>query len=208
MIKILFLIHDLGAGGAEKVLVSLVNHMDREQFDITVIALFGGGVNEQFLAPHIRFRAVWPKALPGNSKLMRLLTPQQLHQMLVKDRYDVEIAYLEGPSARVVSGCPDPSTKLLCWIHSDQPRSVCAKSFRSYEESVQCYSRFDAVVCVSEGIRDIFRRSYPSLQNTIVRYNTLETDKILTLKDEPIGDIGFFRARSASAKGSTGWPRS
>ena len=53
MKKILFLIHDLGHGGAEKVLVNLVNNMDPTQFDITVMALFGGGVNEQFLKPHI-----------------------------------------------------------------------------------------------------------------------------------------------------------
>ena len=49
MIKRLFLIHDLGQGGAEKVLVNLVNNMDKEKFDITVISLFGNGVNEQFL---------------------------------------------------------------------------------------------------------------------------------------------------------------
>ena len=48
MKKILFLIHDLGPGGAEKVLVNLVNNMDPQQFDITVMTLFGGGVNEQF----------------------------------------------------------------------------------------------------------------------------------------------------------------
>ena len=46
MLKVLFLIHDLGHGGAEKVLVNLVNHLDRSKFDITVLALFGGGVNE------------------------------------------------------------------------------------------------------------------------------------------------------------------
>ena len=37
MTKILFLIHDLGVGGAEKVLVNLVNHMDREKFDKNLI---------------------------------------------------------------------------------------------------------------------------------------------------------------------------
>ena len=37
MKKILFLIHDLGQGGAEKVLVNLVNNMDGSKFDITVI---------------------------------------------------------------------------------------------------------------------------------------------------------------------------
>ena len=36
MKKILFLIHDLGHGGAEKVLVNLVNNMDRTKFDISV----------------------------------------------------------------------------------------------------------------------------------------------------------------------------
>ena len=39
MKKILFLIHDLGQGGAEKVLVNLVNNMDPEKFDISVVAL-------------------------------------------------------------------------------------------------------------------------------------------------------------------------
>ena len=52
MKKVLFLIHDLGHGGAEKVLVNLVNHMNREKFDITVMTLFDEGVNKQFLAPH------------------------------------------------------------------------------------------------------------------------------------------------------------
>ena len=33
MKKILFLIHDLGQGGAEKVLVNLVNNMDRNKFE-------------------------------------------------------------------------------------------------------------------------------------------------------------------------------
>ena len=49
MIKILFFIPNLSHGGAEKVLVNLVNNMDRSKFDITVQTLFAGGVNEQFL---------------------------------------------------------------------------------------------------------------------------------------------------------------
>ena len=46
--RILFLIHNLGPGGAEKVLVNLVNNMDQSKFDITVIALFGGGVTLKY----------------------------------------------------------------------------------------------------------------------------------------------------------------
>lgn len=192
MTKILFLIHDLGIGGAEKVLVSLVNHMDRTKFDITVISLFGGGVNEQFVAPHIHYRAVWPKAIPGNSKLMKLLTPEQLHRLCVKEHYDVEVAYLEGPAARVISGCPDPKTKLFCWIHIEQHTRKCAAgAFRSYEESKRCYARFDQIVCVSETVRQDFLSIYPTFQNTLVRYNTIETDKILAQMYEPVEGITF-----------------
>ena len=61
--KVLFMIHDLGHGGAEKVLVNLVNNMDRSKFDISVTALFGGGVNEQFLKPDVHYRAVFPRMI-------------------------------------------------------------------------------------------------------------------------------------------------
>ena len=44
MIKILFLIPTLGHGGAERVLVNLVNHMDKSVFDITVQTMFDTGI--------------------------------------------------------------------------------------------------------------------------------------------------------------------
>ena len=53
MKKVLFLIHDLGPGGAEKVLVNLVNNMDKSKFDITVMSIFDVGVNRQYLASDI-----------------------------------------------------------------------------------------------------------------------------------------------------------
>ena len=193
MKKILFLIHDLGVGGAEKVLVNLVNHMDPKEFDITVISLFGGGVNEQFLAPHIHYRAVLQKTIPGNSKLMKILTPRQLHRLCIKEHYDIEVAYLEGPAARVISGCPDPTTQLFCWIHIEQHTKECAAgAFRSFMESHNCYARYSKIVCVSETVKEDFLRIYPEFDNVIVRYNTIETDRIIALKEELIEDAVFL----------------
>ena len=85
MLKVLFLIHDLGQGGAEKVLVNLVNNMDRTKFDITVMTLFSGGVNEQFLAKDIKYKTIYKRMIRGNSKLMKLLSPRTLHKMYVKE---------------------------------------------------------------------------------------------------------------------------
>lgn len=190
MKKILFLIHDLGQGGAEKVLVNLVNNMDRTKFDISVTVLFSGGVNEQFLKPDIHFRAVFPKAIPGNSMLMKLFTPKQLHKLCVKEHYDIEISYLEGPSARVVSGCPDKETKLVSWIHVEQhTMQKLAKSFRNDKEARNCYNRYDQTVCVSQYVHDDFCGILGFDKPCRVLYNTVESARILELAGETAPEI-------------------
>ena len=186
MKKILFLIHDLGHGGAEKVLVNLVNNMDRTKFDITVMALFGGGVNVQFLQSHIRYRTVFKKPFPGNSHVMKLFSPKRLHKWFIKDHYDIEVAYLEGPDSRIVSGCPHKDTKLISWIHCTMKTTEdVARGFHSADKAAVCYSKMDAVVFVSQTNRDAFLEVCPYSGRTEVLYNTNETNDILALAKEP-----------------------
>lgn len=179
MKKILFLIHDLGQGGAEKVLVNLVNNLNRDLFDITLISLFGGGVNETFLKPDIHYKSIIPVMFRGNKHLMKLLTPEKLHNLIIKDSYDIEISYLEGPSARIISGCPNPDTKLVTWIHVQQDSAKqSATSFRSVKEAMKCYSMFDRIITVSEYVKTTFQRSFPVQVPVQVLYNTNESDLI------------------------------
>ena len=180
MKKILFFIHDLGQGGAEKVLVNLVNNMNPEKFDITVMSLLGGGVNEQFLKKGIKYKTVFSKSFPGNSHLMKLYTPEQLHRFFIKEKYDIEVAYLEGSSSRIISGCPYKDTKLVSWVHVEQlTKEIVAKSYRSFHESLRCYQNFDEIVCVSESVKENFLGWYPEFSNVRVLYNTNESEKIL-----------------------------
>ncbi len=190
MKKILFLIHDLGQGGAEKVLVNLVNNLDRTKFEISVTALFGGGVNEQFLAPDIKFRTVFPRAVPGNSKLMKLLTPKQLHKLCVREVYDIEVSYLEGPDARIISGCPQSKTKLVAWIHTAFQRADDAKaSFRSKAEANSCYNCFNRIIAVSETAKVRFQEIFLETPPVEVLYNTLESEKIMEQAREALPDF-------------------
>lgn len=192
MEKILFVIHDLHHGGAEKVLVNLVNNMDRKKFDITVMALFGGGVNEQFLKKDIKLIICHKRAVRGNSKIMKLFSPQFLFNHYIKDRYDIIISYLEGPSARVVSGCSDKNTKLVSWIHVEQhDRKTACNAFRDYKEALECYRRFDCTVCVSEYVKKDFQSIFPVENPVYVLYNTNESDQIRECAKEPVDDVVF-----------------
>ena len=190
--KILFLIHDLGHGGAEKVLVNLVNNMDVNKFDVSVLSLFGGGVNEQFLKPHIKYRTVFKKAFPGNSKIMKLFSPKRLHKWFIKEKYDIEVSYLEGPSARIIAGCPNKETKKACWIHVEQHTSeIAAQSFRSLEEAVECYSSYDKIACVSKYVEKDFLSIIPIKVPTLMLFNTNETEDIKALSEEEVEE-GIF----------------
>lgn len=192
MKKLLFVIHDLHHGGAEKVLVNLANNLDKKKYDITVMALFGGGVNEQFLSDEIHLIVCHKKMIKGNSKMMKLFSPEQLFTHYIKERYDIIISYLEGPSARIVSGCRDKNIKLISWIHVEQHTSqIACQSFRSYKEALKCYQRFDCTVCVSEYVKKDFINIFP-LQNPVyVLYNTNETDQIRKQARESVEDVIF-----------------
>lgn len=191
-IKILFVIHDLSVGGAEKVLINLVNNMDYLKFDVTVLALFDEGVNKQFLNSKIKYRYAFRHAIRGNSHYMKLLSPKQLYRWLVSDEYDIVISYLEGPSARIVAGCPKNKTKIVSWIHCTyHNKEELAKSFRDIKEAYKCYEKSDRMIFVSEEVKQAFIRYCPIKCETHVLYNTNESEKIIVKAAERIEEDLF-----------------
>ena len=188
MKKVLFVIHDLGQGGAEKVLVNLVNNMDSVKFDITIMTLFAGGVNEQFLKPHIKLYSCFDKIFPANSHILKLFSPKMLYKKFVKDKYDIIVSYLEGSSARIVSGCPDKNVKLVSWIHIEQHTiKQLASSFRNSLEAKKCYDKFNMTVCVSDYVKNDFVNILDFEKPIKVLYNTNETNDICLLAEDDEG---------------------
>lgn len=188
MIDILFMIPNLGHGGAEKVLVNLVNHMDRSKYKITVMALYDEGVNRDSLADHIQYKACFRRSFPGVSHFLKLVSPERLYRRLVHEHYDIVVSYLEGQTARIVSGCTDLETKKMCWIHSTMTSMKdSARLFRAETEARRCYSSFDKIASVSNDVQNAFMNLYHLDDKGVVLYNTNETDKILAMAQEPVG---------------------
>lgn len=193
MIKVLFMIPNLGHGGAEKVLINLVNHMDLEKFQITIMALYDEGVNKQFLSSDIEYKACFKKSFTGIGHLLKLFTPQFLYKHLVRDEYDIVISYLEGQTARIISGCNEPNTKKVCWIHRTMTElKDASRMFRSVEESIRSYQSFDKIVSVSEDVQKSFMNIYNICDKGIVLYNTNQSELICEKADEKI-DINVFK---------------
>lgn len=187
--KILFLIPNLSYGGAERVLVNLVNNMDSEKYDITVQTLFDVGVNKQYLKPHIKYKTVFKKQFRGNSKILALFSPEFLHKRFIKEDYDIEVSYLEGTCARIVSAA---KCKKVGWIHIElDGEKLFAIGFKSYEEALASYNKFDKLVYVCNTVKEVFTKDKTILPSGEVLYNTNETEQIKQKAKEPFDDVVF-----------------
>ncbi len=184
MKRVLFLIHDLGPGGAEKVLVNLVNWLDPDTFDVTVKTLFNWGVNREFLNPRVKYEYLYKRDIRGNSHWMKLWTPEQLYRKTVTGNYDIVVSFLEGPAARVVGGCPADGTKVVEWIHTPiLTQAKFREGFRSTAEALRCYNRADRIVFVSRDVQNAFNR-FCLPKNGVVLYNVFDNQGICA-KAEP-----------------------
>lgn len=180
MKKLLFLIHTLGGGGAEKALVNLVNNLDSSKYDITVETLFDDGINAKNLKPHIHYiskRAFCPK---GVSVLYKLFPERLLYRYFVgKSQYDLVIAYMHGIPVKVIAGARN--VKKIAWLHNGNPESsTMLKSWIFHNNAIKAYRSCDAIVGVCHSVSDAFAEYTQIKDKMCVVYNTLETDKILT----------------------------
>ena len=181
MKKILFLIPTLGGGGAERVLVNLINNLDRTKYQITVQTLFKPGINAQFLHNHVTLRKGHFRQFHGNVWLFKLFSPKVLCRFFIREKYDIVVSYLEGPTARIVSAYANPTAKLISWVHTEElSKKHIIYSFRSEQEAKKCYSAFNYTVCVSNAVRQAWLRWLPT-EHCIVLYNTNDQNIIRSL---------------------------
>lgn len=206
--KILFLIHTLGGGGAEKVLVDTVNKLDKSKFDVTVMTVINTGINIQRLGKDIRYKSIVtpPKFLVNKSSsgslsasgswkvrvfgslynaLWRVMPCRLLHRLYIRDKYDTEVAFLEGISAKIIAASPDKNSKKICWIHVDFANEhKSGNVFLSRHDEQKCYQKFDELVCVSDDTCRGFEKVVAIDTPTRVLRNIIDVDEVVVRSKE------------------------
>lgn len=197
MKSVLFLIPSLGGGGAERVLCNLVNNLDVTKYQVSVQTLFDVGTNRKYLNKDIVYIPGFKKQISGNVIFLKLFSPQFLYKKLIKKKYDIVVSYLEGPTARIVSGCPHSDTKIICWIHVEQKtRQAATYAFRSFAECQKCYQRYNQIVCVADSVKKDFESIFPVAGETVVLYNTNEDEMILEKSKEKVQNRVFSEQKN------------
>lgn len=186
MKNVLFLINTLRSGGAEKVLVDLVNNLDPQKYTITVQTLLDGGVYVTSLSNHVTYKPT----IKCKNRLIRWLlsklifygNPKLIYSVFVRKNYDYEIAFLEGLPTKVISASTNKYAKKYAWVHIDLidfPLSFHAYGSEAKER--EAYTHFDSVFCVSEAVQTSFIRKYGPLKAHVkTLYNIIDDQKIIS----------------------------
>ncbi|KAA8808143.1 glycosyltransferase [Lactobacillus crispatus] len=203
--KVLFLIHTLGGGGAEKVLVNLVNNLDRKKYDITVMTIIDTGIYRSALKSDIKYKTILK--LPNNRKrnmqtsgsllnsnskknwLIHLYTKfwqkaplKLIHKLFIGNNYDIEIAFLEGISAKLIANSSNSKAKKYVWIHVDLLQQHKSKNvFSSFKDEQTTYNKFNKIICVSDIVKSSFIKLFDNIDRSkvIVKHNIIDRNEII-----------------------------
>ena len=199
-VKTLFFIETLRGGGAEKVLCDLVNAMDPEKFEITVQTLWKADA-ARFLKPWIRYRSCY--AAPGrlNSLRSRAEAAAGLtYPLHIRDNYELEVAYLEFGSTKILAGSTNKKAKKLAWVHSDLERKLDGKP-ETRAKLARQYAAYDRIVCVSNTAKESFVRLFGRESEVSVLYNTVDDAAIREKAELTLPALPAKRRLSVAAVG-------
>lgn len=190
--KIAFYIESMVVGGAEKVLIDMVNNLDQNKFDITVIAIFKKSVYsdyqfvfEESFSPHITFKYLIDNTnrlvCKSFNFLYNKISKEIIYKVFIKEKYDIEVAFYEGLPTEFVSFSSQNSIK-IAWLHTNQERLYQDMPAREFKDKTKIYQKFNEIVGVSQSVVASFTKFFESLP-AVHLYNPLN-EQIITERSE------------------------
>lgn len=170
--KILFIIDSLGGGGAEKVLIDLLENIDRDKFDVNLVVLAKIGQLIDKVPKDVKVKFVFPSKVIYYA--IMFLPPKFLYKLFIKEEYDVEVSFLEGRCTKFGSGSPNKKSRKIAWVHIDLINNHWSKPyFRKLQQEIDCYNKFDKIVCVSNEVKDAFVKMFGIKDKVVFKQNII-----------------------------------
>lgn len=193
MKNILFFMETVDFGGAETVFTNIIKNINKSKFCIKVVTerdheLFTDEIKAA--VPYDCFiktkrsavRDFWNKIV---IKLSLVLSEKNIRKYFIRGNYDVEVAFCEGYSTKIIGNSGKRNCKKIAWVHTDVIKNPWSeKIFGSAEEEKKCYEKFDAIVCVAETMKESFIKKYGMAEKVHVLYNPLDFESVIKKSEE------------------------
>ena len=212
--KLLFINGNLRVGGAEMVLVNILNCIDSSKYEVDLLLIQNGYDYESELPEYVNCIKVNLDEAQGafgasviknirnrnwdcvNYRIINLLAQKislKLFRFLslgsrLKSRYDAVIAFRPGFCADIALYCTVSDLKVCWWHHGDINAGFALNILNAQ------LSKFDKIVAVSEGVKTMLCNAFQHLTSKIsVIPNIINIDKVRLKADEyhPYPQLGM-----------------
>lgn len=217
-IKILFRHRSMEMGGVEKVLLGLLNNLDRNKFEMTVCLTLNQGKLRDELPRHVRkvYLTDGKEDFSGSSlvqklqlvarriKLRKLKNNPAIADKIINDTFDIEIG-MDYRDYDAILNSTHKNSKKIGWFHSE----INVPQFQPLVPGIlKSFPQFDHMVYCSHKIKDMMHQYYPELQyppETVI-INPIPIEEIKRKAEEklnyfPEGPVFVSIGRLHSRKG-------
>lgn len=206
-IKVLFRHRSMEMGGVEKVVLSMLNNLDRDRFDFTVCLNINQGELRNEFPPHVKkvFIAKGREDLSKrpfiqkiqlvrrNLKLKKAERDPKVADSLLDSDYDVEIATTYSIYKAVLNST-NKNSKKIAWLHSD----ITLPGFDTLRDDIiKNMQQFDYIIYGSQQCKDVLDEKFPGLKlppgKVVLNAIPIEELKVKAKEFSPnFGDIPTF----------------
>lgn len=195
MKKVLFIMHSMPVGGAEKVLVDIFDNIDFNEYNVDLLLYNNEGEMLSRISENVNIYYVFG---PSKTNLLYRLKYKFLyifhliswwenrHLKKVKiSQYDCIVSFCQGAAHKLHTFLLKNAPLHVSWIHSDLSLENWGKLFfdKSIKKQECAYNKMDRLVFVSKGAKDAFNRTFKINNNVDQRviYNIVDVNKIRSL---------------------------
>lgn len=192
MKNILFLIESLSGGGAEKVLTTLLQNLNYEQYNITLCCICNIGKHLNSINSRTNYISILPNTNNLNyfkrliyklkyKLIYNILPLKWVYQWFIPHHADIEIAFVEGFATKLLAHSTNKKAKKIAWIHIDLEKFHWTKSiYNNITEEEKTYQQYNQLITVSETSKEAFIRKFKNVKTPIkTLYNPINSLEII-----------------------------
>lgn len=197
-LHVLFFTASLGGGGAEMHLLRLLNHLNRERFQLSLAVVKSGGSYESALATDVKVCYLETGNF-SSSTLRTIRAIKPLHQLIQSERPHILCSVLELPSIAallaVLSLRARPKVVLCVQntlsVQYQNPWHLVNRSILALIPRLYPYA--DKVVALSQGVAEDLKRLVPKIgDRATIIYNAGFDERVLQQAEEPLPIAQFL----------------
>ena len=167
--KIIFGITSLSIGGAERVLVDIVKEL-QSVYDITVFTIYGNGEFEKELkGTNVKLKTIFKNQRENygfiKTKVITLIYrmfSNIIYELHIKNIYDIEVAFLEGPITRLFAN--NSNANKIAWVHTNMSLYYETTRYSNQKKKIdeKIYNKYNNIIFVSRDSKDNFIKTFPN----------------------------------------------